>query len=247
MADFSAPDPGRKAGMAEPWMRDRGDLRYRALADPTRRRLLRILDDAGEEMHPADLAARVGLHVNTVRGHLDLMEKAGLVERKVVSHAGPGRPHVVFRSRPRDARSPESEGYRFLAEILASSIHVDSDDPRRTAQDAGRAWGRFLATRPPSSAPLPPARVLEQIVTTLAELGFGPEATAAGDQTEILLHGCPFREMARARGDIVCSVHEGLLRGMLDEMGGSVRMEALEPFVEPSLCIARVSSSVSQS
>lgn len=226
-------------------MHGRGDLRYRALADPTRRHLLRILDDAGEEVHPADLATRVGLHVNTVRGHLDLMERAGLIERNVVSHAGPGRPRVVFRSRPRDARSPVSEGYRFLAEILASSIHFDSNDPRRTAQDAGRAWGRFLAARPPSSAALPPARVIEQIVTTLAELGFEPEASAPGDQTEILLHGCPFRDMARTRGDIVCSVHEGLLRGMLEEMGGSVLMEALEPFVEPSLCVARMSAAES--
>lgn len=223
-------------------MRDKGDLRYRALADPTRRHLLRILDDAGTELHPDDLAQRVGLHVNTIRGHLDMLEEAGLVERGAVSRESPGRPRVVFRSLPRDVRSPTSEGYRFLAEILASSIQSDNDDPSGRAQDAGRAWGRYLAVRPAPSALVSPARVVEQIVTTLAELGFEPEADAAGDTTEILLHDCPFREMARTRGNIVCSVHEGLLRGMLEEMGGSVRVDALEPFVEPSLCIARVSS-----
>lgn len=221
---------------------ERGELRYRALADPTRRHLLRILDDAGVPMHPRELGDRLGLHVNTIRGHLDLMARAELVERVTVARKTPGRPRIVFRALHTDARSPTSEGYRFLAEILASSIQANSDDPRRTAVQAGRAWGRFLVDRPPPSSPLPPARVVEQVVTTLAELGFEPESQHDELTTEIRLHDCPFRQIAQTRGEIVCSVHEGLLRGMLEELGDTVGVDSLEPFVEPSLCVATISN-----
>lgn len=223
-------------------MPERGNLRYRALADPTRRHLLRILDDSDGPMHPDELASRLGLHVNTIRGHLDLLERAELVERRTMVRETPGRPRVMFHSLPRDVRSPTSEGYRFLAEILASSIQANSHDPRQAAIEAGRTWGRYMADRPPPSSPVPPAQIIGQLVTTLAELGFEPEPIGDDHNTRILLHDCPFREMARTRSDIVCSVHEGLLRGTLEEMGDEVGMDALEPFVEPSLCIARVST-----
>src|SRR5665811_2542576 len=91
----------------------------------------------------------------------------------------PGRPKVVFRSLPRDARAPTAEGYRFLAEILASSIQSTNENPTEAARSAGRAWGHFLADGPPASQPVPPADAVEQIVMTFAELGFEPEALAA--------------------------------------------------------------------
>lgn len=227
--------------MAEGSTSDRRDLRYRALADPNRRHMLRILDDARAPLTLPELAEPVGLHVNTIRDHLDLMERAGLVERATVPRDTPGRPRVVFRSLPRDARSPTSEGYRFLAEILASSIQSTSGDPSEAARSAGRAWGKFLADRPPASHPVPPADAVDQVVMTLAELGFEPEHRESDGATEVRLHDCPFREIALTRGDVVCSVHEGLLMGMLEEMGGTVGVDGLDPFVEPSLCITRMS------
>jgi len=227
--------------MVETPTSDLRDLRYRALADPTRRHLLRILDDARAPMTLIELADPVGLHVNTVRGHLDLMERAELVERTTMPRDTPGRPKVVFRSLPRDARAPTAEGYRFLAEILASSIQSTNENPTEAARSAGRAWGHFLADRPPASQPVPPADAVEQIVMTFAELGFEPEAVESDGAAEVHLHDCPFREIALTRGDIVCSIHEGLLMGMLDEMGGTIGVDALEPFVEPSLCITRMS------
>ena len=45
----------------------------------------------------------------------------------------------------------------------------------------------------------------------LDEIGFQPELTPDG--TAILLHHCPFHELARDRPEIVCNIHLGLLRG----------------------------------
>ncbi len=217
------------------------DLRYRALADPNRRHLLRLLDDATEPVQVSQLAEKVGLHVNTVRGHLDQLEEAGLVDRSIEERHTPGRPKVLYRATRRDARSPTSEGYRFLAEVLASSLQATSAEPARIAEEAGRAWGHHLVDRPPPFERVDPARAVQQVLTTLAELGFSPEVAPDQPGFLIQLHDCPFRDMARTRASVVCSVHKGLVSGMLQELGGSVTIEGLIPFVEPSLCIARLS------
>lgn len=221
--------------------RDQDDLRYRALADPNRRHLLRLLDDKAEPMLVSELAAKLGLHINTVRGHLASLEDAGLVERTAAHRRGPGRPSVMYRATSRDVRSPTSEGYRFLAEVLASSIQATSTEPNRVAEEAGHAWGRYLVDRPLPFERVDPARAIQQVLTTLAQLGFSPKAAPDTSSRIIELHDCPFRDLARSRGDVVCSVHKGLVAGMLQELGGSVAIDALEPFVEPSLCIARLS------
>ena len=56
------------------------------------------------------------------------------------------------------------------------------------------------------------------------------------------MHRCPFRDLAEEHGDVVCSVHLGLIRGAL-AVGAPVTATRLEPFVEPSLCRARLGKS----
>lgn len=220
------------------------DLRFRALADPRRRDLLRSLDRARAPLDVRALAVEVGLHPNTVREHLDLMHRAGLVIRTTENRDKPGRPRALYEAAPRDTRSPGSEGYRFLAEVLAGYMHAHLEDPAAAAEEAGRAWGRYMVDKPEPYARPDPARVQEQIVTALAELGFVPEEQEEEDDGKFLirLHDCPFRDVARNRADIVCSVHLGMLRGMAEELGGAMTVDDLEPFVEPSVCVASLST-----
>src|SRR5262245_60127661 len=63
-----------------------------ALADPTRRAILRRL--AGGSMRVTDLAAPFPLSLNAVSKHIKLLERAALVRRKRV-----GREHIL-RYRP---------------------------------------------------------------------------------------------------------------------------------------------------
>jgi predicted ArsR family transcriptional regulator len=84
--------------------------------------------------------------------------------------------------------------------------------------------------------------VVGQMVTALAELGFAPEETQEGERIQVRLHDCPFREVAWTNRDVVCSIHLGILRGMAEELGDTVTVEDLKPFVEPSLCIAFLST-----
>ena len=220
----------------------RSELTYRALADPNRRHLLRLLDDAESPLEVDTLSRQVGLHPNTVREHLELLSQAGLVTRTPEKRTRPGRPKMLYEAAPRETRSPGSEGYRFLAEVLASYMEATLDDPAAAAEEAGRVWGRYMVDRPAPFLQLDTSGVVGQIVTTLSELGFAPEEHQDERRILIRLHDCPFRDVARTRGDVVCSVHLGILRGMAEELGGSVSVDELLPFVEPSLCIANLST-----
>lgn len=221
---------------------DPQDLRYRALADTTRRHLLRILDDSPEPVALDVLSTRVGLHVNTVRDHLNTLQEAGLISRTSVPRTTPGRPRVAFRAVPREARLPDAEGYRFLAGVLVDSVDDPRESPSSTAREAGRKAGRQLADDSPGHRPASADNAIEQVVSVFAELGFAPESAANEGVTQIRLHDCPFRALAKASTDVVCSVHEGLLMGMLEAMGSSLSVDELQPFAEPSLCVARLSS-----
>lgn len=218
----------------------RGDpetLTHRALSDPKRARILRVLRASEEPLDTQEVAGRMGLHPNTVRFHLDQLAEAGLVVREPEDRDRPGRPRILYRAG--EAPPGEGEGYRFLARILAGYVESTAEDPGAVAEEAGRAWGRYLAERPAPFQQVSPEEALRHILELLTELGFDPEPAAAAGSAEIRLHRCPFLEVAQERSEVVCGVHLGLMRGVLEELGEPITATALEPFVEPSLCIAR--------
>ncbi|MGA7272491.1 MAG: helix-turn-helix domain-containing protein [Acidimicrobiia bacterium] len=221
---------------------ERSGLIYRALADSNRRRLLRLLDDEGP-LEVKALSERIGLHPNTVRQHLSVLAEAGLVTRRPEERTRPGRPRMLYEAGPGETRSAASDGYRFLAEVLAGYMAATLADPAGAAEEAGRTWGQFLVDRPAPYQKLDPAEVVERILATLAELGFDPEEHRDRRRIVIRLNDCPFRDLARQRGNVVCSVHLGILRGMAEALGDSVSVEGLQPFVEPALCTATLSAS----
>jgi hypothetical protein len=78
----------------------------------------------------------------------------------------------------------------------------------------------------------------------MSELGFAPERDPAGetdDQVLIQMTACPLRELARTHSEVVCGVHLGLMREVLDRNGARDTVNVrLHPFVEPELCVARL-------
>lgn len=57
-----------------------------------RSELLALLRSLPEPASITDLAARIGVHPNTVRFHLETLTETGQVERVSVARQGPGRP-----------------------------------------------------------------------------------------------------------------------------------------------------------
>jgi predicted ArsR family transcriptional regulator len=81
---------------------------------------------------------------------------------------------------------------------------------------------------------------MDLLVDALDDIGFAPEAVTTGRRRQILLHHCPFRETAEEHRDVVCSVHLGLMRGMLRQLNAPLDARQLDPFVEPNLCVAHL-------
>ncbi|MGH3414614.1 MAG: helix-turn-helix transcriptional regulator [Marmoricola sp.] len=205
----------------------------------TRSRVLATLQDAGQPMDAAEVADVVGLHVNTARFHLDRLVESGLTDREPERRERPGRPRTLYRARP-GGTPAGTRRYELLAEILASFVATQVPQPARAAQAAGREWGRFLTDRPRPYENTDAATATRHLVSSLDELGFAPEARTTGGSRQILLRHCPFREAAGHHQEVVCGIHLGLMRGMLEELDAPLETERLDPFVEPDLCIAHL-------
>lgn len=213
-------------------------LQHRALADPSRVRLLERLRALERPRSADELAAASGLHPNTVRAHLLVLEEAELVVSTPERRGRPGRPRRLFAAVPEEAE----QEHALLAAALASSLEP-LPDGADIAASAGRSWGRVLVER------LEPGRepdeevCVERIASLLRRRGFAPETAP----NELVMHRCPFRELAKRYPRVVCSLHAGLIDGALEELGAPVALEGLEAWVTPSTCVARFTPLVTAS
>jgi len=213
--------------------------RHRALADPSRARILAELTDAGQ-LDARELAQRVGLHVNTVRVHLSVLTEAELVSSETLRTQSRGRPRIAYRPTV-DAGEEGSRRYRLLAEILTALI-TRFGPGASELEEIGEAWGRYFVEAPPS-ARLSDDEAVAKLVALLADVGFEPRVARDRRARKILMHPCPFLELARSHQDVICPIHLGLIRGALAELGATTQVTTLEPFVRPDLCVARLAAS----
>lgn len=235
-----------------------------------RERVLQMVRAHGGAIDAVELASRIGLHVTTVRFHLDALCDEGAIERTRINRDGVGRPRTGYRA------VEERLDYRILAEILAMELGETVEARARRAQRVGVQWAARIAgsqdepvagqhVADTARDPLDRGAVLATEV--FDRMGFDPELAAesepmaslsadskqiVGRERVIRLRGCPVRDLARAHPEVGCAIHLGLLQGLLDHAaaaGGEPKTRTqglsvrLDPFVEPELCIARLHGS----
>ncbi|KAA9393691.1 MarR family transcriptional regulator [Kocuria coralli] len=202
-------------------------------------RVLRAIRAAEGPTGATELARRLSVHPNTVRFHLDALEDAGAIERVAPAPAGRGRPPVLYRA----VAGPGERRYEFLAGIFASQLAAD-EHGRARATEAGYAWGLEHADRETTGGNGDDSddgdgdEPVRKLVGLLDDLGFAPRRA---DTTTVELLNCPFRETVAEHGGLICDMHAGLMRGALAGWNAPVDLAALEPFVTPTICRARLS------
>jgi predicted ArsR family transcriptional regulator len=209
---------------------------HKALADDTRFRLYRYLRLSGRPVSVRELSARLSLHPNTLRPHLRRLEQVGLVAREMRRSSGVGRPQTLYSVVDQPAEASEGE-FRLLAEILAAMVR--GRRARDRACELAREWGAYLVRRdaPKPGARPPAGRHLATLQEAMARAGFDPRFRRTEDRAvEISMRDCPFRDLLDEHRDLVCSVHRGLLEGMLAEIRPSLRMIEFAPLTDRSLC-----------
>jgi len=193
------------------------------LAQPTRARLFARLSELRRPAATEELAKLLDLHPNGVRTHLERLRDVGLVHRER-ERRGPGRPRDVWVISP-DAQpgGDPPTGYAELARWLVRSLARGTGGDAEV-EAAGREIGRELV------ADDEPVRGEPQLYDILVALGFQPERrTGPGDRLTYCLRNCPYREAVRERQAVVCGLHQGLTRGLLDRIAPDAELTAFVP------------------
>jgi predicted ArsR family transcriptional regulator len=207
----------------------------RALSDDHRVAIVGELRGSAGGLDVRELAGMLGLHENTVRWHLGILEDAGFIEAAPAPNGKPGRPRILYRLRPGARAVRDRDEHRLLATVLTGMAAALPDGEERVIE-AGRVWGRFLVRRPSPLERVSHEEAVAEVSRLLDEEGFAAEPHG----TEIHMRRCPFHDLAGTNPEIVCGVHRGLMTGALEELGSDLEVEGLDVFVKPDLCVARL-------
>jgi predicted ArsR family transcriptional regulator len=185
----------------------------KALGDNTRYAIYLELARAPAPLATAQIADTLGLHPNTVRPHLDRMREVGLLDVISDAQGAVGRPqHRYSLAADAPALGFEPPAFPVLARMLLR-LAATAAVPAGEAVEAGREQGAAAAaTRTASTC-------AEALTQELAALGFDPASVVDDDNATIAFTRCPFRELAEANPELVCSLHRGLVEGFADARG----------------------------
>jgi len=234
------------------------------LASPVRRRIVAHLAGPATASGPGtagssagELAGVLGLHVTTVRFHLDRLIEAGLVSTAMEHREGVGRPRKLYSATPEASRTarpaPGALGsFEALAGLLADAWQRDEDGAPRTPTEAGAAWAREHAraalarlqhgTPHRSRSPGQWLGKVGLMLDLLREWGYSSRISTDRDgaRIDVELSDCPFFGLARTHQEVVCGIHRGLLRGTLEVLGEPQVCVQLQPFVTETTCHAQL-------
>ncbi|MEM7095170.1 MAG: helix-turn-helix domain-containing protein [Actinomycetota bacterium] len=184
----------------------------KALGDNTRYAIYLELARSASPLTTAHIAGTLDLHPNTVRPHLERMREVRLLDVSIDTRSGRGRPqHLYALAEDAPSLGLEPPVFPTLARMLlrlAETAGLDAEE----AADAGREQGVIEANRSTESGDV------EKVVDHLVKFGFDPEIVSDDpDDFTVCFTNCPFADLARANPDIVCSLHRGLLEGVVSD------------------------------
>lgn len=210
----------------------------KALGDNTRYAIYLELARSPRPLATAEIADTLDLHPNTVRPHLERMREVGLLTIETDARGTVGRPQHRYSLSP-DAPSLGLEPATFpvLARMLlrvAATGAVGRDEVVDTAREQGEADAAAIAPLLDESAPAADSCV-DGLVARLDAMGFDPATARDDGEATVAFAHCPFRELAEANPEIVCALHQGLVEGLVDTLGGAA-VDAFHPLTDRTPC-----------
>ena len=206
-----------------------------------RQAVLQAIREAHGPLSVAEIADQVGLHVNTVRGHLELLVHLGVVSRETEHRGGRGRPRVLYELAPDEPR--QQDAYKTLAAALANELSILGGTDQRTADEAGLLWAQALVQEGRLRATSSSDDAVEQVTTLFSELGFDASTEPLSDR--IYLRACPYASIRKAFPG-VCDIHLGLMRGSLAVTESGLAISGFDIEARPGLCVAHLGPATPQ-
>jgi predicted ArsR family transcriptional regulator len=233
------PDEAPRAGSDAPRRPAGGPPRLdvlKALGDNTRYAIYLELARSPLPLTTAEVADVLALHVNTVRPHLERMRDVGLLQVAADARGSVGRPQHRYSLAP-DAPSLGLEPSPFptFARVLlqaAGAARLDGDEVAEAARDQGRAdaagWSAEVGTD-----------CLDALLLEQTRMGFDPALVTDDNEATLAFAHCPFRDLAEAQPALVCSLHRGLVEGLVGAFAGA-SVVRFHPLVDRTPCQVQV-------
>jgi len=194
----------------------------KALSSRSRLKILDLL--SRRPMSVEEMSREVSLKTITVRHHLNMLKRIGLVEEYGEERRKIGRPVVRYQSTLKHVSIQyPTRQYELLSEVLVQALieALGRERARDALKKIGRSLGERLAreiTQQKGVTRWNMEAVKKYIVEEhLSELGAIPEIIDYDSRkVEFRMHNCIFRELAVKYPDLVCeNLDEGLMETML--------------------------------
>lgn len=168
-----------------------------------------------------ELCDATGLHPNTVREHLQRLIEGGYVIQASEHRTTRGRPRTLYSAATgaADASSP-------IARNKAKAAAERGDLLRRVLPASASALGRDATYQ------------LDALIEHLEESGFEP--VVDDEQLTVDLSPCPHAAGRAEDRPMLCSVHLGLMQGVLTEAGGPLAAETVRTSALPADCTVQL-------
>ncbi len=191
----------------------------------SRSAILAFIEAAGGVVRVEEISEGVGLHVNTVRGHLDALLASGRITRIPDQRSSRGRPHWLYSA-------TSAASIRELGRAL--EVELDSSTAPEVARRAAAGWAKAFPVPEPAASI---DEAVEQATTALSAFGFDAVRNPVGD--EVTLRACPYASMVEEQ-PVICDIHAALLTEVLARTEQPVTLDRLDVWPRPGLCVAHL-------
>lgn len=193
---------------------------------PSRQQILVNLKQQGEAT-AGELALALGLTPVTIRHHLSLLEREGLVRPPEIRRkAGRGRPEKVYcLTTAAQAQLPRNDPDLLTHLVAALSQSLDEDGLRSLLAEAGRHYAAAVGGGWPVSAPSRRALTYR----FLEARGYLPRWESTEGEAQLHFGHCPYSPLAQAQPNL-CAFDEALLARLL---GRRIRITRRIALFEP--------------
>lgn len=217
-----------------------------ALADDLRRRMYLFIREQRRPVSRDQAAEAVGISRKLAAFHLDKLAEKGLLRAhyaRLSGRSGPGagRPSKVYEAAGIEiAVSIPSRSYDFAGRFLVSALAQAPARSRDAVRTAAHAEGFALGSQAKQQRRLrssSPKRTLAVARQLLYERGYEPFLDANGD---LQLRNCPFHALAQQSVEVVCTLNQAFISGLLSGLGTDELDAGLNP--QPGRCCVRIQS-----
>jgi predicted ArsR family transcriptional regulator len=191
---------------------------------------LQFVEAFGGGVTAAELAAKTGLPLSTVRSQMDRLVADGMLVKARASSGVPYRP--AWRYRVAGDRFRPNLYHRMLEPVL-DHIAAGNEETRGVARAIGRRWGTALGAGGAGRT------ALDAVLSVLDALGFSPRVMS-GPVPEVHLFRCPYLDLVNRYPDAMCRLHAGIVDGVLETTGQPAGTAVVVPFAAPGACVVRI-------